>query len=186
MQRLVVGVREAEPEPNRNWFTVACRRARAPWPRSRARSSARIRLRGARRRPQPLLRVPRPHGNPPVGRRARPRDAAVHLPMSISASPDCASAVRARCTGDCTSITSSVGRTWASSRWPPQGAAVAPAEHGVRVDLRLVAVERDVADEREHLDLLVHRDALGVLVLLVEVAEDRAAERADRGGTVRR
>lgn len=42
-------------------------------------------------------------------------------------------------------------------------------------------LERDVAEEREHLGLLAHRDALVVLLLPFEVAERGLAERADRG-----
>ena len=52
------------------------------------------------------------------------------------------------------------------------------------VDGRLVVRERDVAREREHLDLLVERDLLVLLALPVEVAEDHVAERAN-GGEVR-
>ena len=46
--------------------------------------------------------------------------------------------------------------------------AVTSAEHDVRVQLRFAILQRDVADERQHLDLLAHCDAL-VLFLPVEV-----------------
>ena len=52
-----------------------------------------------------------------------------------------------------------------------------------RVDVqgRLALGFRDIADQRQHLDLLVDRNALVVLRGPVEIADDRALERADRG-----
>src|ERR1051326_1316032 len=38
---------------------------------------------------------------------------------AIKARPVCSSVLRCKCTGDSTTMTSSVGRTWASIRWPP-------------------------------------------------------------------
>src|SRR5690348_14521583 len=60
-------------------------------------------------------------------------------------------------------------------------AAVAAADHDVAVHLRLLAVERDDAEQREHLDLLGQRNALVLARLAVEVAQRHVAERADGG-----
>jgi hypothetical protein len=53
------------------------------------------------------------------------------------------------------------------------------------MQLRPPVVERDVAEQRKHLDLLVDRDALIVLLLPVEVAEHaipKCAERRELAG----
>src|SRR5690348_8199219 len=62
---------------------------------------------------------------------------------------------------------------------PAARGTVLAAEHDVGVHARLVALEGEVAEEREHLDLLAHLDAVVVLVLPVEIAERRLLERAD-------
>ena len=51
----------------------------------------------------------------------------------------------------------------------------------MRVDLGFAAVERDVADQRKHFHLLVHRDTFVVLLFPVEIAEYDALEGADGG-----
>src|SRR5882672_5258593 len=56
---------------------------------------------------------------------------------------------------------------------------VGAPDDDVRVDLRLALVERDVAEQREHLHLLVERDPLVVPLRAVEVAQRHVAERAD-------
>src|SRR5438874_1988862 len=57
--------------------------------------------------------------------------------------------------------------------------AVGASDDDVRVDLRLALVERDVAEQREHLHLLVKRDLLVVALRAVEIAQRHVAERAD-------
>src|SRR5688572_3512592 len=64
---------------------------------------------------------------------------------------------------------------------PAAGRSVAPAEHDVRVDLAPVTIERDVADQRKHLDLFPDRNTLVVLFFPVEVAKIGFAEGPDRG-----
>src|SRR5262245_14728747 len=59
--------------------------------------------------------------------------------------------------------------------------SVRPAHDDVRVDLGLAAIQRHIADEREHLDLLAQRNLLVVARRPVEVAERDLAERADGG-----
>src|SRR5919197_5053401 len=55
------------------------------------------------------------------------------------------------------------------------------AEDRVRVNVAATGLERHVAVDREHLDLLVHADRFVLLRLWIEVGDDRAAEGADRG-----
>ena len=57
--------------------------------------------------------------------------------------------------------------------------AVTSAEHDVRVQLRFVVLQRDVAHERQYLHLLAHGNAF-VAFLPVEVSERRFAQGADR------
>ena len=57
--------------------------------------------------------------------------------------------------------------------------AVRFADHDVRVNLRLATRLRDIADEREHFNLLADRDALVIALFEIEKAEDAIAERAD-------
>jgi len=65
---------------------------------------------------------------------------------------------------------------------PAPRRAVAFAEHHVHVQLRrAIGAERDVADQRNHFDLLVDPDALVVPALQIEEADDDAAEGADAG-----
>src|SRR5262250_627043 len=59
--------------------------------------------------------------------------------------------------------------------------SIRAAHDDVGVDLGLAAVERHVADEREHLDLLAQRNLLVVARRPVEVAQRDLAERADGG-----
>src|SRR5215813_4472582 len=59
--------------------------------------------------------------------------------------------------------------------------SVRPAHDDVRVDLGLAAIQRHVADEREHLDLLAQRNFLVVARRSVEIAERHLAEGADGG-----
>ncbi|MDT4842745.1 hypothetical protein FQZ97_766580 [compost metagenome] len=66
------------------------------------------------------------------------------------------------------------------------GAAVAPAEHGMRMHRRLVAIERDVPVEGQHLDLLPDGNAVVVLAFPVEVAQHRPAQRTDGAETAGR
>src|SRR5262249_7777709 len=54
---------------------------------------------------------------------------------------------------------------------PTQGPSVPLADDHVGVDARLAFVEDDVADEREHLDLLADRDLQVLLLLAIEVAQ---------------
>ncbi len=61
------------------------------------------------------------------------------------------------------------------------GRSVCLSNHDVGVDARLLAVERDVADEGEHLYLLPNRDSPEVAALTIVVADDDVAERADAG-----
>jgi hypothetical protein len=63
---------------------------------------------------------------------------------------------------------------------PPVRGAVRFADDHVRVQLRLAVVQRDVADQGEHLDLLLDRDARIVLLLPVEVAEHAVPKGAER------
>ena len=53
--------------------------------------------------------------------------------------------------------------------------AVTSAEHDVRVQIRFAILQRDVADERQNLQLLAHCDALVVFLLPVEVSEGVAS-----------
>ncbi len=56
---------------------------------------------------------------------------------------------------------------------------VTPAQYGMRVDLALAILQRDVTGEREHLHLLVYRDLQILLLFPAEIAEQRATECAD-------
>src|SRR5438045_9544292 len=64
---------------------------------------------------------------------------------------------------------------------PADDAAVGLPEHGVDVQDRLAVRFGDIADQRQHLDLLIDRDALIVLLVPIEIADDGTLERADRG-----
>ena len=58
--------------------------------------------------------------------------------------------------------------------------AVGAAKHRVSVYLRLLLIEGDVADERQHFDLLIDWNFLILLLLDVEETEQRATEGAER------
>ena len=60
-------------------------------------------------------------------------------------------------------------------------AAIRLPEDGVDVQSRFAVRFRDIADQRQHLDLLIDRDALIVLLVPIEIADDGTLERADRG-----
>src|SRR5439155_4654749 len=64
---------------------------------------------------------------------------------------------------------------------PADDAAVRAAEHRMDMQGRLAVRVRDIAEQRQYLDLLVDRDALVVLFRPVEIADHRALEGADRG-----
>lgn len=66
----------------------------------------------------------------------------------------------------------------------PLRGSVALTQHHVSVDLRLVIVQRDVADQRQHLHLFLRRNALVVFAFPVEVAKGGALERPGRGDAV--
>ena len=71
-------------------------------------------------------------------------------------------------------------------KMPAARAAVAASQDDVGVHLLVATVlNRDVADQREHLDLLLDRSALVVFSLPVEVAEQRTLEGSDRAVTMR-
>src|SRR3546814_335509 len=56
-------------------------------------------------------------------------------------------------------------------------ATIAPAEHDVNVDRRtIVRIDADIAGERRDLDLIVHRDFAIILLVPVEIGEERVAE----------
>ena len=61
------------------------------------------------------------------------------------------------------------------------GGAVGLPENDVSVDLGLAPVERDVADEGEHFDLLVDVDLRVSLSRPIEVTEHRVAQGTDGG-----
>src|SRR3546814_8441805 len=56
-------------------------------------------------------------------------------------------------------------------------ATIAPAEHDVNVDRRtIVRIDADIAGERRDLDLIVHRDFAIILLVPIEIGEERVAE----------
>src|SRR4029453_4360419 len=58
--------------------------------------------------------------------------------------------------------------------------AVGLADHHMSMNLGIALFQRDVAGERQYLDLLAHRDPAVLPALAVEVTEHHLAERADR------
>jgi hypothetical protein len=63
---------------------------------------------------------------------------------------------------------------------PAPRTAVGFANDRVRVYLRLAVLESDIAGERQHVDLLLERDALVVLPLALKEAKCDVAECPDR------
>jgi len=57
--------------------------------------------------------------------------------------------------------------------------AVGLADHHMGMNLGIALFQRDVAGERQYLDLLAHRDPAVLPALAVEVTEHHLAERAD-------
>src|SRR5918994_3191024 len=63
---------------------------------------------------------------------------------------------------------------------PTASRAVGEAKHRVSVHLRLLIIEGDVPDKRQHLDLLIDWNFLILLLLDVKGTEQRATEGAER------
>jgi hypothetical protein len=55
------------------------------------------------------------------------------------------------------------------------------SDNGVRMNLGLVLVDRDIAGERQGFDLLLYGNALILFGINVKEAKNRVAERTERG-----
>jgi hypothetical protein len=97
----------------------------------------------------------------------------------MSARPVSGSLRFARARGDSASTSSRVGHTRALQDVAPMRRAVGLADHHMGMNLGIALFQRDVAGERQYLDLLAHRDPSVLPALAVEVTEHHLAERAD-------